>query len=79
LLPELATLDLFTCWRQLTIPTHFIFGECDPLVTPSMQQKLAGFMTNRDTLVSTPDAGHMVHFDVPSVVRSAITRAHAVS
>jgi len=79
LLPELATLDLFTHWRQLTIPTHFIFGECDPLVTPSMQQKLAGFMTNRDTLVSTPDAGHMVHFDVPSVVRFAITRAHAVS
>lgn len=79
LLLELATLDLFTQWSPLTIPAHYIFGKCDPLVTPSMQQKLAGLMTSRDTLISTPDAGHMVHFDVPSVVRSAIAQAHAIS
>jgi pimeloyl-ACP methyl ester carboxylesterase len=77
LLPELAALDLFADWHPLTIPTHYIFGDCDPLVTPSMRKKLAGLMAGHDTLISTPEAGHMVHFDVPSVVRSGVTQAHA--
>jgi pimeloyl-ACP methyl ester carboxylesterase len=79
MLPELATLDLFVDWSRLAIPTHYIFGDHDPLITRSMQDKLAGLMTSRDTLTSTPEAGHMVHFDVPSVVRSAVTQAHAAS
>jgi pimeloyl-ACP methyl ester carboxylesterase len=64
MLPELATLDLFVDWSRLAIPTHYIFGDHDPLITRSMQDKLAGLMTSRDTLTSTPEAGHMVHFDV---------------
>ena len=77
LLPELAALDLFADWRPLTIPTHYIFGDCDPLVTPCMRKKLQGLMACHDTLISTPEAGHMVQFDAPSVVRSGVDQAHA--
>lgn len=77
LLPELARLNLFTNWPQPTIPVHYIFGNSDPLVPQSMVQKLSSVIAPRDTVITLPNAGHMVHFDEPAIVRSIIAQAHS--
>jgi pimeloyl-ACP methyl ester carboxylesterase len=78
LLPELVTLNLFTNWPRPAIPVHYIFGDCDPLVPRSVVQRLSGVIDSRDTLVTIPDARHMVHFDEPAIVRSIVARAHSM-
>jgi len=77
LLPELAQLNLFANWPRPTIPVHYIFGGKDLLVTSSMVRRVSGAITSRDTVVTLPNAGHMVHFDEPDIVRSIIVQAHS--
>ena len=77
MLPELADLNLFAEWPRPALPIHYIFGGRDLLVTSSMVQRVSGVITNRDSLITLPDAGHMAHFDEPGIVRSIIVRAHS--
>ena len=76
LLPEVATLNLFAHWPRPAIPVHYIFGGRDPLVPSSMVQEISGIAANRDTVVTAPNAAHMVHFDEPAIVRSLVVQAH---
>ena len=78
LLPELASLDLFSHWSNPTIPVHYIFGSSDPLVPSSLVEKLSGVIAQGDTIIALPNAGHMVHFDEPAVVRSILDKAHSM-
>lgn len=77
LLPELAKVNLFANWPRLAIPVHYIFGGGDPLVPCSMVQRVSDVIADSDTVVTLPDAGHMVHFDKPAIVRSIIAQAHS--
>ena len=76
LLPELVSLDLFADPPQLAIPVHYIFGEQDPLIPPAIVKRLpAAIAASESTVILVPDAGHMVHFDQPEIVRSIAARA----
>jgi proline iminopeptidase len=76
LLPEMASLDLFANPRRLTVPVHFVFGEQDPLVPPAIVRQLpVSIAAPETTVIRVPDAGHMVHFDQPDVVRAVAARA----
>jgi len=79
ILPELASLNLFANWPRTTIPVHYIFGSDDPLNPPSLVQKVSSVIQSGDTLVTLPEAGHMLHFDHPAEVRSVITQAYSTS
>ena len=71
LLPELVSLDLFANPPRLAVPVHYIFSEQDAL-TPSeiVKQLPAAISTPASTVLLVPNAGHMVHFDQPEIVRS---------
>ena len=70
-LGDVATLDLLTQPPQLTIPVHFVFGEHDALTAAFRVGALPGTIgAPGTTAVRVPDAGHMVHFDRPDIVRS---------
>jgi pimeloyl-ACP methyl ester carboxylesterase len=79
MLPELATLNLFAHWPERTVPIHHVFGESDPLVPACLVQKIAGTLVRDDSVTVLPNAGHMVHFDEPAVVRSIVVRAHSTA
>jgi pimeloyl-ACP methyl ester carboxylesterase len=70
MLADVATLDLLAHPPQLTVPVHFVFGEQDALTAAVMSGELPGVMGGpRTTAVRVPDAGHLVHFDRPDIVR----------
>jgi pimeloyl-ACP methyl ester carboxylesterase len=76
LLPELASLDLFADPPRLAVPAHYVFGEQDPLTPGSIVEKLpAAIPSPSHTVIVAPNAGHMVHFDQPDLVRSAVMAA----
>ena len=76
LLPEIVSLDLFANPPRITIPVHYVFGEQDALNPPSIADRLpAAIAAPASTAVRVPDAGHMVHFDHPHIVRSIVERA----
>ena len=76
LLPELASLDLFAHPPRLAMPVHYVFGEQDPLTPAAMVKELPrAIAAPRSTVILVPDAGHMVQFDQPKVVRSVAVRA----
>ena len=76
LLPELVSLDLFANPPRLAVPVHYIFGEQDAL-TPSeiVKQLSAAISTPASTVLLVPNAGHMVHFDQPEILRSIAVNA----
>ena len=76
LLPELVSLDLFANPPRLAVPVHYIFGEQDAL-TPSeiVKQLPAAISAPASTVLLVPNAGHMVHFDQPEIVRSIVVNA----
>jgi pimeloyl-ACP methyl ester carboxylesterase len=76
--PEIASLNLLSNWPHRTVPTPYIFGGFDPLVPAHVKKQIADLITDDNALTSLPNAGHMVHFDEPAFVRTAIARAHAV-
>ena len=76
LLPEMAALDLFAHPPRVTVPVHYVFGEQDALTLVSAVTTLPAAITApNSTVLRVPDAGHMVHFDQPQVVRSILEKA----
>ncbi len=76
LLPEIAALDLFAHPPRVTVPVHYVFGEQDALTSVSVVTELpAAIAAPNSTVLRVPDAGHMVHFDQPDIVRSIAVNA----
>jgi len=76
LLPELVSLDLFADPPRLAMPVHYVFGAQDPLTPASIVRQLPTTVAApRSTVNLVADAGHMVHFDQPDVMRSVVMRA----
>ena len=76
LLPQLVSLNLFSNPLRLAVPVHYVFGAQDPLIPSEMVKKLpAVISTPTATVRLVNDAGHMVHFDQPSIVRTIVVRA----
>jgi pimeloyl-ACP methyl ester carboxylesterase len=76
LLPQLVSLNLLSNPPRLAMPVHYIFGEQDPLTPPAIAKLLPlAIAAPEITTVLVPDAGHMVHFDQPDVVRSLAVKA----
>jgi pimeloyl-ACP methyl ester carboxylesterase len=72
----MAALDLFAHPPNLTVPVHYIFGEQDALTSASVGKELpAAIAPPNSTLLRVADAGHMVHFDQPQIVRSIVAKA----
>jgi pimeloyl-ACP methyl ester carboxylesterase len=75
LLPELAALNLFNQPLHLQVPVHFIFGQEDPLVPWELIRRLPEAVAAEvSTLTRVAQAGHMVHFDQPEIVREVLLR-----
>jgi pimeloyl-ACP methyl ester carboxylesterase len=71
LLPELVSLDLLTNPPGVAVPVHYVFGEQDALTDAAIWKQLpAAIAAPVSTVNVVPEAGHMVHFDQPEVVRS---------
>jgi len=76
LLPELVSLDLFANPPRLAVPVHYVFGEHDALTPGAIVQRLpAAIQAPACTAILVPNAGHMVHFDQPEIVRSIAVSA----
>ncbi len=76
LLPQLVTLNLLAKPPRLEIPVHFVFGEQDPLIPAELVKQLPlVIITPENTVSNVSQAGHMVHFDQPDVVRSIVIQA----
>ena len=76
LLPDVAALDLFAGPPRVTVPVHYVFGQQDVLTSASVLTELPpAIATPGSTIVRVPDAGHLVHFDRPDVVRSIVVNA----
>jgi proline iminopeptidase len=71
LLPGIAAMDLLAHPPRVTVPVHYVFGEQDALTPTSVVTALpAAIAAPGSTVVRLPDAGHMLHFDQPEIVRS---------
>jgi pimeloyl-ACP methyl ester carboxylesterase len=71
LLPQIGSLNLFDDPARVAVPVHCVFGEQDALTSAAMAKRLpAAISAPAITAVRVPNAGHMVHFDRPDVVRS---------
>lgn len=76
MLPELVALDLFAAPPRLAVPVHCVFGEQDALLPATVVKGLpAAIVAPACTIRLVPDAGHMVHFDQPDIVRSIAMNA----
>jgi pimeloyl-ACP methyl ester carboxylesterase len=76
LLPEIGSLDLFANPPRVAIPVHYVFGERDALTPASIVERLPeAIAAPASTVIRVPDAGHMVHFDRPDIVRSIVEGA----
>ena len=75
-LAEMASLDLFADPPRLAIPVHYVFGEQDPIVSAELAKQLpAAIAAPVRTVTFAVNAGHMVHFDQPELVRSVVMSA----
>lgn len=70
LLPEVNELNVLTDLPSLDIPVHCIVGGRDPIVPAAARQMLSEIPGY--SLTEIPEAGHMVHFDHPEIVRSIL-------
>jgi pimeloyl-ACP methyl ester carboxylesterase len=76
MLADVAPLDLLSRPPQIAVPVHFVFGEQDALTAAFMSSDLpARIGAGGTTMVRVPEAGHLVHFDRPDVVRSITVQA----
>jgi pimeloyl-ACP methyl ester carboxylesterase len=76
MLADLAPLDLVTDPPRLAVPVHFVFGADDALTAAFMPSELpARIGAPGTTAIRVADAGHLVHFDRPDVLRSVLEHA----
>ena len=76
ILPELAPFNLFDNPPRLTMPVHYVFGEQDVLVPRALAERIPQAITAPShTVTFASNAGHMVQFDRPEIVRAAIMKA----
>ena len=76
MLADMAALDLLSDPPQIAAPVHFVFGEHDALTTAFVIDDLPGRIGGPGTTaVRVADAGHMVHFDRPDIVRAHTNQA----
>jgi pimeloyl-ACP methyl ester carboxylesterase len=76
MLAPLASLDLLANPPKVLVPVHYIFGGRDALNPPAIVDRLPAVIAAPTTTVAiVPDAGHMVHFDHPDVVRPIVVNA----
>jgi pimeloyl-ACP methyl ester carboxylesterase len=76
MLPEIALLDLLANPTHVAVPVHYVFGERDALNPHAIVNQLpAAIAAPVTTVTVVADAGHMVHFDHPDVVRSIVMSA----
>jgi pimeloyl-ACP methyl ester carboxylesterase len=76
LLPEIASLNLFALPPRVTVPIHYVFGEQDALTPAFVTKELPAVMAAPgSTVIRLANAGHMLHFDQPDIVRSIAQRA----
>ena len=76
MLPELVALDLFAAPPRLMVPVHCVFGEQDALLPATVVKDLpSAIIAPACTVRLVPNAGHMVHFDQPDIVRSIAVNA----
>jgi pimeloyl-ACP methyl ester carboxylesterase len=78
LMPQINSLDLLVSPPRIAVPVHFVFGDSDPLNPPALVNSLPTAIAAPATTVTVvADAGHMVHFDHPTVVRSILVNTYA--
>jgi pimeloyl-ACP methyl ester carboxylesterase len=65
--------DVTSLLGQITCPTLVMTGELDGWAPPAQHQQIAAAIAGSQ-LVIVPGAGHMVQFEAPAAVNSAITR-----
>jgi pimeloyl-ACP methyl ester carboxylesterase len=76
MLAQLNSLDLLTRPPRVPVPVHYVFGERDALNPPAIVNRLPKAIGAPATTVTiVPEAGHMVHFDHPHIVRSIVVTA----
>jgi pimeloyl-ACP methyl ester carboxylesterase len=76
MLPDLVGLDLFAAPPTLAVPVHCVFGEQDALLPATLVKDVpAAISAPGCTVHVVPDAGHMVHFDQPDIVRAIVVTA----
>jgi len=76
LLPAMVALDFLACPPRITVPVHYVFGEQDVLTRLSAVTTLpSAIAPPNSTVHRVADAGHMVHFDQPHIVRSILENA----
>jgi pimeloyl-ACP methyl ester carboxylesterase len=76
MLPPLASLNLFANPPRVAVPVHYVFGEQDALNPAAIVQELpSAIAAPTGTVAFLAEAGHMVHFDQPEVVRAIAVRA----
>jgi pimeloyl-ACP methyl ester carboxylesterase len=76
MLADVAPLDLLSQPPRLAMPVHFVFGDRDALTAAFITNELPGAIGGPgSTAIRVPDAGHMVHFDQPAIVRSITEKA----
>ena len=76
MLPPLTSLNLFANPPRVAVPVHYVFGEQDALNPAALVQELPSAIGAPErTVALLPEAGHMVHFDQPEVVRAIAMRA----
>ena len=76
MLADVAPLDLLSSPPTIAAPVHFVFGEQDALTAAFVGGEWPGTIGGPGTTVArVPDAGHLVHFDRPDVVRAVTVQA----
>jgi len=80
MLEQINSLDLLVNPPRVKVPVRYVFGERDALNPPAIVNRLPDAVGAALTTVAVvPDAGHMVHFDHPHVVRSIVVSASVAS
>jgi pimeloyl-ACP methyl ester carboxylesterase len=78
MLAQLASLDLLANPPKVPVPVHYVFGQRDALNPAGLVNELpVAIAAPATTVAVVPDAGHLVHFDHPDVVRSIVVNASA--